>query len=73
MNSGKQSGNYCMAVVAAFSDEVLSLKSTTSRLLLVKQLRLFLDDSECIRCGGRIHNVQVEDATKFLYLLLKKH
>ena len=60
----------------AFSDELSNLKSATSqtsRLPLVKQLHLYLDDTGCIRCGGRIHNAHVDDATKFPYLLPKKH
>ncbi|XP_065886666.1 uncharacterized protein [Dysidea avara] len=40
---------------------------------LVKQLRLFLDKSNLIRCGGRIHNAPVADAAKFPILLPPKH
>ena len=58
-----------------FQAEIASLKtdSTSSRLPLVKQLRLYLDDDGLVRCGGRIHNAPVEYATKFPYLLPKKH
>ncbi|XP_065893821.1 uncharacterized protein [Dysidea avara] len=40
---------------------------------LVKQLRLFLDKSNLIRCGGRMHNAPVADAAKFPILLPPKH
>ena len=40
---------------------------------LVKQLRLFLDKSNLIRCGGRIHNAPVSEMAKFPYLLPPRH
>ena len=40
---------------------------------LVKQLRLFLDKDKLLRCGGRIHNVPVNESTKFPYFLPLKH
>ena len=40
---------------------------------LVRQLRLFLDKDNLLRCGGRIHNTPVNDLTKFPYLLPPKH
>ncbi len=43
------------------------------RLLLVRQLRLFLDKEGLIRCGGRIHNAPLSHLTKFPYLLPHKH
>ena len=43
------------------------------RLLLVRQLRLFLDDKGYLRCGGRIHNAPLTDDTKFPYLLPPRH
>ena len=36
---------------------------------LVRQLRLYLDDKQLIRCGGRIHNAPATKLTKFPYLL----
>ena len=43
------------------------------RLLLVRQLRLFLDKEGLIRCGGRIHNAPLSHLAKFPYLLPQKH
>ena len=41
----------------SFHKEILNLKSKTGkRLPLVRHLHLFLDKSEYLRCGGRIHN-----------------
>ena len=54
------------------SDEIDNLKSKHSRLTLVKQLKLFLDDEGDIRCGGRIHNAPVSEEAKFPYLLPPK-
>ena len=36
---------------------------------LVRQLHLYLDDKQLIRCGERIHNAPVTERTKFPYLL----
>ena len=41
--------------------------------LLVRQLRLFLDDQEFLQCGGRIHNALVNEMTEFPYLLPSRH
>ena len=40
---------------------------------LVRQLRLYLDDDNLIRCGGRIHNAPLDQFIKFPYLLPRKH
>ena len=45
----------------------------TSRIMFVRQLRLFLDSKGYLRCGGRIHNAPLNKATKFPYLLSSKH
>jgi transposase InsO family protein len=45
----------------------------SSRLLLVKQLRLFLDQHHIIRCGGRIHNAPINQSAKFPILLPVDH
>ena len=50
-----------------------SSPSTTKRLLLVKQLQLFLDKDGHIRCGGRIHNAPISQLAKFPYLLPPRH
>jgi len=36
---------------------------------LVRQLRLFIDDSGLLRCGGRIHNAPLSELARFPYLL----
>ena len=55
-------------------EEIHNLQSKTKkRSPLVRQLRLFLDSSEYVRCGGRIHNAPVNTDTKFPYLLPKSH
>ena len=57
-----------------FSNEIINLKSkSVTRLPLVRQLRLQLDDEGLILCGGRIHNAPVSNSTKFPYLLPRRH
>ena len=61
-----------------YKKEIANLKLVTkqpkvSRALLVRQLRLFLDNQEFLRCGGRIHNAPVNEMTKFPYLLPSRH
>jgi len=47
----------------------LGLRSSS----IVKLLKLFIDEADCIRCRGRIHNAPVSEDTKFPLLLPKKH
>ena len=57
-----------------FPEEIANLQSLShSRLPLVQQLRLFLDDDQLLRCGGRIHNAPLSELAKFPYLLPSKH
>ena len=56
-----------------YREELQELKTRKPRASLIRQLRLFLDQTGAIRCGGRIHNATVDDVTKFPYLLPKKH
>jgi len=59
---------------STYQDEIAFLEETKSRCPpLVKQLRLFLDDSQLICCGGRIHNAPTTDAAKFPHLLPSNH
>ena len=51
----------------------LTKQPKTPRLMLVRQLRLFVDAKGFLRCGGRIHNAPLSDLTKFPYLLPAKH
>ena len=46
---------------------------TGKRSTLMKQLRLFLDSDGFIRCEGRIHNAQLEETTRFPYLIPQNH
>ena len=56
-----------------YREELKELKTSKPRASLIRQLRLFLDPTGAIRCGGRIHNAAVDDVTKFPYLLPNKH
>ena len=62
--------------LSAFSKEINNLKNnpvSNRRSPLVRQLRLFLDSCNLLRCGGRIHNAPVGRHTKFPYLLPTGH
>ena len=49
-----------------YSKEIANLKSPSStRLPLVRQLRLYLDTEGYLRCGGRIHNAPLSELTVF--------
>ena len=56
-----------------FPTEISNLTSKSCRLPLVRQLRLFLDYYQLIRCGGGIHNAPLSELTRFPYLLPAKH
>ena len=59
-----------------FSKEGTNLQSNppaAKRLPLVRQLRLFLDKNNCLRCGGRIHNAPLSQLSKFPFLLPPHH
>ena len=56
-----------------FPNEIANLQSQRTRLPLVRQLRLFLDHNQLLRCGGRIHNAPLSDVAKFPYLLPSRH
>ena len=47
--------------------------TTSHRLPLVRQLRLFIDSHGTLHCGGRIHNAPTSEFTKFPYLLPTKY
>ena len=54
--------------------EIKNLSTPNSkRLILVRQLRLFLDKEGFLRCGGRIHNAPLDENTKFPCLLPPRH
>ena len=50
-----------------------SHSSAPKRLPLVRQLHLFIDEDDFIRCGGRIHNAPLCQTTRFPYLPPPKH
>jgi hypothetical protein len=55
-----------------YNNEIVNLTSSSStRLPLVRQLRLFLDPDGFLRCGGRIHNAPLSELAGFPYLLPK--
>jgi len=56
-----------------FSKEIANIQSRHNRLPLVRQLRLFLDSNNLLRCGGRIHNAPISELAKFPYLLPSRH
>jgi len=53
-------------------DQILN-NTRTNKIPLLRQLRLYIDDENIVRCAGRIHNSQLEECTKFPILLPKKH
>ncbi|XP_065902510.1 uncharacterized protein [Dysidea avara] len=53
--------------------QLIMKQPRTPRVLLVRQLRLFLDTDGLLRCGGHIHNAPVNETTKFPYLLPPRH
>ena len=56
-----------------FHDEIETLKLKNRRSPLIRQLRLFLDSDNLLRCGGRIHNAPLSELTRFPYLLPSRH
>ena len=61
----------CQQVI--YHKEISNMLSKSSpRTALVRQLRLFLDDTGLICCGGRIHNAPVSESAKFPRLLPPK-
>ena len=50
----------------------LSKKSNTPSTL-VRQLKIFLDQDDVLRCGGRLHNAPISEDAKFPVLLPPKH
>ena len=56
-----------------FAKEIANIQSHQNRLPLVRQLKLFLDSNNLLRCGGCIHNATLSELTRFPYLLLPHH
>ena len=58
----------------SFPKEIHHLQINNGKQIpIVRQLRLFLDKSGYLCCGGRIHNAPVSSDTKFPYLMPKNH
>ncbi|XP_070562160.1 uncharacterized protein [Ptychodera flava] len=53
--------------------DVYSLLGKTTKTTLARQLALFLDEDNILRCGGRLHNAPLEYAAKFPSLLPTHH
>jgi len=53
--------------------QMIMKQPKTPRMLVVQQLRLFLDRDSLLHCGGCIHNAPVCEGTKFPYLLPSWH
>ena len=49
------------------------LSKSSPRTALVRRLRLFLDGTGLICCGGRIHNAPLSESIKFPHLLPPKN
>ena len=59
---------------SSYSTElVYLLKKQHPCLSLIRQLHLYLDGDNLIRCSGRIHDVPLDQLTRFPYLLPHKH
>uniref|UniRef100_A0ABM0M187 Uncharacterized protein LOC102806767 n=1 Tax=Saccoglossus kowalevskii TaxID=10224 RepID=A0ABM0M187_SACKO len=57
-----------------FADSFTTIRHNNKRFgVLVRQLRLFIDDDGVLRCGSRLHNADVNFTTKFPALLPSKH
>ena len=56
-----------------FAKEIANIQSCQNRLPLVRQLKLFLDSNNLLRCGGHIHNTPLSELTSFPYLLPPRH
>jgi hypothetical protein len=59
--------------IQTYSELFREMKKNDIRQSIIKQLRLYIDDDGCIRCGGRIHNADLPEETRFPYLLPAKN
>ena len=51
----------------------LTKQLKTPHLMLVRQLRLFIDTKGFLHCSGCIHNAPLNELAKFSYILPAKH
>lgn len=58
-----------------FQREIQELQVKQNKISppLVKQLKLFVDNKDFLRCGGRLHNAPIDETTKFPILLPRRH
>ncbi|XP_063435740.1 uncharacterized protein LOC134716663 [Mytilus trossulus] len=64
----------CQETVFATEYNALKFNSKSHNSLpRIRQLRLFLDDKNILRCGGRIQNAPLSESTKFPYILPNDH
>ena len=56
-----------------FSDEIKSLRNGSNATITMKQLNLFQDEKDIIRCQGRINNAAVAEGSKQPILLPPHH
>ena len=64
----------CQAI--AYQDEVRALKLKQiqkTKLPRLRQLQLYLDNNDLMRCKGRIHNAPIPESAKHPYLLPPNH
>ncbi|XP_071171200.1 uncharacterized protein [Mytilus edulis] len=55
-----------------YPDVIESLNNKSEKNALVKQLRLYMDKLNIIRCGGRINNAPIDESAKFPVLIPNK-
>jgi hypothetical protein len=55
--------------VCATGFSALKNKTNTTKLARIRQLGLFLSDSDLIRCRGRINNAPIPDSAKYPFLM----
>ena len=57
-----------------FQEEIKCLtEKSTKKLSTVRQLKLYMDEQNILRCGGRIDNAPLSETTRYPYLLPTKH
>ncbi|XP_071138915.1 uncharacterized protein [Mytilus edulis] len=55
-----------------YPDVIECLNNKSEKNVLVKQLRLYMDKMNIIRCGGRINNAPIDESAKFPVLIPNK-
>ncbi|XP_071153539.1 uncharacterized protein [Mytilus edulis] len=55
-----------------YPDVIESFNNKSEKNALVKQLRLYIDKMNIIRCGGRINNAPIDESAKFPVLIPNK-